>query len=51
MNTAKDILQSDEMKEAFANHDDDPNAGMTDEQKAYLDFIKSLDENKDKSDS
>ncbi|KAI0566607.1 hypothetical protein FGB62_7g661 [Gracilaria domingensis] len=44
MDAAKHVLESDEVQQAIADHAAGGGDGLTDEQREYLDFIKSLDE-------
>lgn len=44
MSAAKSVLDSEEVKKAIEDHTADGGDGYTDEQREYLDFIKSLDE-------
>lgn len=46
MDTAKSVLESDDVKKAIADHAADGGDGLTEEQRAYMEFIKSLDEKK-----
>lgn len=44
MGTAKSVLESEEVKQAIADHAEKGGDGLTDEQRAYMEFIKSLDQ-------
>ena len=44
MSTARNVLHSSEVQEAISRLDKNPSDNLTDEQREYLDFIKSLDE-------
>ena len=43
MGAAKSVLDSDEVKDAIEKHKADGGDGYSDEQRAYMEFIKSLD--------
>lgn len=44
MGAAKNVLESDEVKKAVADHVAAGGDGLTDDQRAYMKFIKNLDE-------
>lgn len=46
MDAAKTVLESDEVQKAVNDHREKGGDGLTDEQRAYMEFIKSLDEAK-----
>ena len=50
METARNVLDSEEVRQAIADHDHSSNDGLTGEQRAYMEFVKSLDA-KNKSDA
>ena len=43
METARNVLDSDEVQQAIADHGDEAGDGLTDEQRAYMEFVKNLD--------
>lgn len=43
MDAAKSVLASDEVKDAIAKRKEVSPDNLTDEQRAYLDFLKTLD--------
>lgn len=43
---ANEVVASDAVREAVASHEADGGDGLTDEQRAYMEFVKSLDEGK-----
>jgi len=47
MGAAKTVLESDAVQQAINDHAADGGDGLSDEQRAYLEFIKSLDEGSD----
>lgn len=47
MGAAKSVLDSDEVRKAIEDHGKDGGDGLTDEQRAYQEFIKSLDADKE----
>lgn len=44
MGAAKNVLESEQVQEAINNYAADGSDGLTDEQRAYMEFLKSLDE-------
>ena len=46
MDAARDVLESDEVKKAVEIHREQGGDGLTDEQRAYMEFIASMDEEK-----
>lgn len=46
MGAARSILQSEEVQDAIAKHAADGGDGLTEEQRAYAEFIKSMDADK-----
>ena len=47
MGHAREVLDSSEVKEALEEHKDKGGDGLTDEQRAYKEFIASLDREKE----
>lgn len=45
MGAAKSVLDADEVQQAIADHAAKEGDGLTDQQREYMDFIKSLDSN------
>lgn len=48
MGHAREVLESNEVKEAVEEHKDKGGDGLTDEQRAYKEFIASMDRDKEK---
>lgn len=46
MDAARSVLDSEEVQQAVAEHAEKGGDGLTDEQRAYMEFIKSMDEGK-----
>ena len=46
MDAARDVLESDDVKRAVETHREQGGDGLTDEQRAYMEFIASMDEEK-----
>lgn len=46
MDAARSVLDSDEVQQAVAEHAEKGGDGLTDEQREYMEFIKTLDESK-----
>ncbi|PXF42985.1 hypothetical protein BWQ96_07289 [Gracilariopsis chorda] len=44
MGAAKSVLESEDVKQAIADHAEAGGDGLTDDQRAYMEFIKSLDQ-------
>lgn len=51
MGAARSVLDSKEVQEAIAKHAADGGDNVTDEQRAYMEFIKSLDAEKASGDT
>lgn len=49
LDAARNVLDSDEVQQAVAEHVEKGGDGLTDEQRAYMEFIKSMDETKEDS--
>ncbi|CAN8074970.1 unnamed protein product [Agarophyton chilense] len=47
MGAAKSVLESSEVQQALAEHAAEGGDGLTDEQREYMEFIKSLDQDKE----
>ena len=47
MDHAREVLESDEVKDALEEHKEKGGDGLTDEQRAYMEFIASMDKEKE----